>query len=799
MTEKSVKQIPTVFVILGATGDLIAKKIVPALFELYRKNKLPKLLSTIGFSRKKLSNEAFRKHVAHIIRDRGLSADEKLISSFLASFSYQQARFKNLEDYQELAKTLGRIDDKWKVCANKLFYLAVPPKHYKTIFVNLDKSDLTEPCSPEEGWTRVLVEKPFGKDLKTAEELDAMLGKIFREEQIFRIDHYLGKEMLQNILAFRFSNNIFEHSWNNKNIDKIEIKILEKTGVEGRGVFYDGVGALRDVGQNHLLQMLALVTMDNPESFEGSAIRRRREAILSTVRSPSKKDIGNSYRAQYDGYQDVGGVAKGSKTETYFKIKLDLRDPRWEGVAFTLEAGKAMSQQKKEIVINFKHPSPCLCPPGSEHSYRNKVIFALEPKEEITFRLWSKKPGFDLEVERRSFDLPYRKKIDKVQYTEEYEKLLLDCFAGDQTLFISTSEVKSMWRFTDPIVEAWKKDKVPLEHYKKGTDGVRQIADRVILNKRAAGSEKPLARREVGIVGLGKMGRGIAENLKDKGWKVIGYNRSSEVTKMMEERGLTAAYSLFELSQKLEKPRIVWLMVPAGKPVEEMISQLMKVLDKGDIVIDGGNSFYQESVKVKDKLSKRGIDFVDVGVSGGPAGARYGASLMVGGNRKLYEYLLPLYIDLSVAEGHQHFEGVGAGHFVKMVHNGVEYGMMQAIAEGFDVLKNSDYKLHLKETADVYNNGSVIESRLVGWMKDAFEIFGDNLNKVSGSAGSGGAAGMAKSEAKWTLDLASKLGVKTRVIEDAIRSRLDSQKKPSYQGKIINALRNRFGGHSVEN
>jgi len=306
-----------------------------------------------------------------------------------------------------------------------------------------------------------------------------------------------------------------------------------------------------------------------------------------------------------------------------------------------------------------------------------------------------------------------------------------------------------------------------------------------------------MSAKEIGIVGLGKMGSGIARQLIEKDWRVFGYNRTIEVTKELVKVGLFGTKSLEDLVGELDTPRVIWIMLPAGKPVDDVIGKFSQLLDKKDVAIDGGNSFYKDSVRRYKKLAKKGIDFVDIGVSGGPKGARYGASLMVGGKRKLYDYLTPLFNDLSVPKGHEHFEGVGAGHFVKMVHNGIEYGMMQAIAEGFDLMRNSDYKLHLKDVAKAYNHGSVIESRLISWMSEAFEKFGSDLKKVSGSAGSGGAAGLAKSEGKWTLDFAKKVGIETKVIEESISARISSQNKPSFQGKIINALRNRFGGHDI--
>jgi glucose-6-phosphate 1-dehydrogenase len=277
------------------------------------------------------------------------------VEKFLQRFVFQQGDFERQSDYVALAERLGATDSEWKACSNKLFYLAVPPDFLKTIVNHLATSELTKPCSPEEGWTRVLVEKPFGRDLTTAEKLDELLGKLFKEEQIYRIDHYLAKEMLQNILTFRFSNNLFEKIWNNQFIEQIEIKLWETLGVELRGPFYDGVGALRDMGQNHIMQMLALVTMERPSSFTATAIRDQRVAILKTLPELSKKEVAeNTLRAQYDGYQTIKGVSPTSTTETYFKVKTELTSPRWKGVPIIMESGKRMGEKKKEIIITIR-------------------------------------------------------------------------------------------------------------------------------------------------------------------------------------------------------------------------------------------------------------------------------------------------------------------------------------------------------------------------------------------------------------------------------------------------------------
>jgi len=297
--------------------------------------------------------------------------------------------------------------------------------------------------------------------------------------------------------------------------------------------------------------------------------------------------------------------------------------------------------------------------------------------------------------------------------------------------------------------------------------------------------------KKVGLIGLGKMGKNMTQRLLEKKWKVIGYDK--KLNKNFIDKKLIIVNSLEELVKKLSPPRLIWLMVPAGKSTDEVLFNkkgLLNFLQKGDIVIDGGNSFYFDSIKRAEKLSKRNFEFVDVGVSGGPEGARNGACLMIGGKEKIFKYLKPLFRDLSTENGFQFFEGTGAGHFVKMVHNGIEYGMMQAIAEGFDLIKESNYKLNLEKVADIYNHGSVIESRLISWLEKAFKIHGQDLKNVSGKVGHTG-------EGEWTIKIAKRLKVPVKIIEESFKFRILSQKKPSFTGKILSALREQFGGHRV--
>jgi 6-phosphogluconate dehydrogenase len=295
---------------------------------------------------------------------------------------------------------------------------------------------------------------------------------------------------------------------------------------------------------------------------------------------------------------------------------------------------------------------------------------------------------------------------------------------------------------------------------------------------------------KLGYIGLGKMGYNMAELLLEKGNRIVAYNRGAEPVKKIAERGAEPADSIRSLVAALEPPRLVWIMVPY-KAVDDVLKELAPLLAKGDTVIDGGNSPYKESMRRAKELDRKGIDFLDAGVSGGPRGARTGACIMVGGREDVFRKFEQLFKDASVEEGYAYFGGAGAGHFVKMVHNGIEYGMMQALAEGFAVMKASPFSLDLEKVADLYNHRSVIESRLVGWLKNAYEQFGPDLSGISGSAAQSG-------EGMWTVDAAKELGVPAPITEGAVAFRLESQKNPSYTGKVISALRNQFGGHEAK-
>ena len=776
---------PSILVVFGPTGDLMARKVVPALFYLRGKGQLPAKLRVVGFGRREWGDAELREHVRGILAERAASADPADVEAFLELFEYQRGEFHDPASYQELAKHLGRIQEQWGVCSNKLFYLAVPPENYELIFRNLASSGLTIECSDATGWTRVLVEKPFGDDLTTARDLDDLLGSLFREEQIYRIDHYLAKEMLQGILNFRFFNNLFEREWDRDAIESIDITLLESLDANKRGAFYDKVGALRDVGQNHLLQMLALVTMEQPATNRADDIREQRAALIESLRPLTPAEVASTtFRAQYSGFREAVGVRPDSGTETYFQVRTQLEGARWAGVKVRIQSGKSMGEAHKHVVVTFREPECVLC--AEDAHYTNRIIFTLEPADQIEIVFFAKKPGFDEEIEERRFTFFLYEKTEKAQYVEEYAKLLHDAFEGDQTLFVSTREIDAGWAFIDPICAAWGAGVVPLEHYEAGTADIVARADE-FLDRRAT-------RGEVGVCGLGKMGAGVALNLVDHGWRVVGWNRHFDLAQSLAPEGLEPVATLRELVVALTPPRVIWLMVPAGNPVDDVLfspeTGLAQFLAPGDTVIDGGNSRFTDAAPRAERLADLGVHFLDCGTSGGPAGARNGACLMIGGSQEAFDAAEPMFADVALPDGYRFFPGHGAGHFVKMVHNGIEYGMMQAIAEGFQVMHASPFDLDLEDVAEVYQRGSVVQSRLVGWLAEAYGELGGELEGVSGVVGHTG-------EGEWTVQAARDLGLEAPVIADSLQFRIESEAHPSYAGKVLTALRNAFGGHGL--
>ncbi len=449
---------------MGVTGDLAQNKLLPALIDLYIKNVLPQKFRIVGFSRRDIPREEFELFVKSALQKKNKYSATQ-IGSFIERTEYVQGDFDNLDSFKKLKKRLSEIDDDFGQCTNKLVYLSVPPSLYEMLFDNIAQSGLSEACGGELGWTRILVEKPFGNDDKTAMALDKQLGKLFKEEQVFRIDHYLAKEVLQNVLTFRFSNTMFEPLWNRKHIESVHIHFFESNDASKRGKFYDGLGALRDVGQNHMLQMLAMVAMDKPDHLSCVDIRKERAKVLGAM-SPAKKTEG-FVRGQYEGYLETDGVNPQSDTETFFSIVAEIKNSKWKGVPFHLVSGKALNESRVEIRIVFKDPDPTFFMPQSHPDQeKNTLVFRIQPHEGIGLVFWFKVPGFESRTEQKTLKFDYADSPDTQMIPDAYEKVLYDCIQGDQTLFASTDEVLASWKYITSVIDRWSS--VPIITYKKG-------------------------------------------------------------------------------------------------------------------------------------------------------------------------------------------------------------------------------------------------------------------------------------------------------------------------------------------
>jgi len=454
----------TQIVILGGSGDLAKRKLIPALLDLYNNNKLPEHFSIIGLARTPRTNAEYRELVRQSILAHGHDHSQEQIKQFCTHVTYVSGSFDEPESYILLQKTLDSFSDKHTSQSNKLFYLAVPPEHYQTIFTNLHKSKLAQENSKHSNWSRILVEKPFGNNLETAQALDRSLSTLFKEDQIFRIDHYLAKEAVQNILSFRFANSILCSAWDHKSIKEISIKMHEEIDVESRGNFYDNIGALRDVGQNHLLQLLALITMDEPKTFTAQDIRSERAKILKKLICVRKKDISSHVtRGQYEGYLNTQGVASDSNTETFFALTAYLNAPKWRGVPIHIEAGKAMSSAEVSIEVLFHKVTSGPFQTKECQVNGNKVRLTISPEQTMHITLNAKQPGHGYQLEPRTLSFVCNTNREEIN---AYEKVLLDCIVGDQTLFTQTDEVVASWKFITSIVDNWHD--IPVLQYQPG-------------------------------------------------------------------------------------------------------------------------------------------------------------------------------------------------------------------------------------------------------------------------------------------------------------------------------------------
>ena len=460
-------------VIFGASGDLTHRKLIPALYNLYKIGRLSENFSVLGVARSDLNDETFREKMREaLIHNEETTPDT--LDAFCSHLYYQAVNTSDAQDYGKLVPRLDDLHDKYQTCGNTLYYMSTPPSLYGVIPECLAAHGLN---TEEYGWKRIIVEKPFGYDEKTAQALDVQIHRFFEEHQIYRIDHYLGKETVQNLLVLRFSNGWFEPLWNRNFIDYVEITGAESIGVEERGGYYDGSGAMRDMFQNHLLQVLAMVAMEPPAIINANSMRDEVAKVMHSLRPLTAEDMEhNLVLGQYTaaeingkmekGYLEEKGVPADSRTETYIALRCEIENWRWAGVPFYVRTGKRLPARVTEIVIHFKTtPHPVF----SQNAPENKLIIRIQPDEAISMRFGLKKPGAGFEAKEVSMDFRYAD-LAGAQVLTAYERLLLDAMKGDATLFARTDAVHAAWKFVQPILD-YKANGGRVHEYEAGTWG----------------------------------------------------------------------------------------------------------------------------------------------------------------------------------------------------------------------------------------------------------------------------------------------------------------------------------------
>ena len=476
---------PFIIVMFGATGDLAKNKLFPDLFALFEKNQLDSNFFIVGFGRREFDDIGFRQFVLDEQKSRADNLDEDSWLEFLKHIFYQKGDFQEENGYLELIEKLKNFDAQMGACLTRIFYLATPPENYNSILDYLDKTKLSLGCidpkfvevSRGRAFVRVAIEKPFGKDLESSKKLDLKLASIFEEKQIFRVDHYLGKETVQNMLVFRFANGLFEPIWNNENIDHVQITFFEKKGIGNRGKFFDGVGELRDIGQNHLMQLISSVIMESPKSFHKEDVRDARSSAIKSIKCIQPEQVANLVVAgQYQGYKDEKNVDLNSKTETFVAMKFYVESARFENVPFYVRTGKAMEKDEITISLVFKQVCHILFKEVGCPESPNILTFRIQPDEGIIFRTIAKKPGVKLELAPVDMHFSYKEQF-KTKGSDAYEKIVLDIIHGDQMLFNRSDELNSSWEFITRILEGFKNPNFKVHVYDKGGSGPQEAFD----------------------------------------------------------------------------------------------------------------------------------------------------------------------------------------------------------------------------------------------------------------------------------------------------------------------------------
>jgi len=479
------KQFSFNYVIFGASGDLAKRKLIPALYSLYVNQQVPDNFIILGVSRTSYSDIQYREKMKEALIEFNEISDTRKIDAFVEKLFYQPLNYDNRQDYFDLKERLTQLQEEKGIPGNVVFYLSTPPKLYGEVPVHLAKVGLN---NEDDGWKRLIIEKPFGYDLESALKLKDILLKYWNENQLYRIDHYLGKETVQNLLVTRFSNGIFEPLWNSKYIHHIEVTSSESLGVEGRGGYYDSSGALRDMVQNHLLQVVAFTAMEPPATLEPQAIRNEILKVFQSLRPIKPEDVKNvAMRGQYiasaiksqkvAGYREEPGVDPDSTTETYAALKFYIDNWRWGGIPFYIRTGKRLPTRVTEVVIHFKSTPHFLFSKQSDCSACNQLVLRIQPDEGILLKFGMKVPGTGFEVQNVNMDFHYSE-LAHQRIPSAYERLIYDSIKGDSTLFARTEEVIEAWKFVMPVLDAWKNDSsIPVFGYPAGTWGPEHADD----------------------------------------------------------------------------------------------------------------------------------------------------------------------------------------------------------------------------------------------------------------------------------------------------------------------------------
>lgn len=457
---------PCSLVIFGASGDLTQRKLVPALWDIFQRGRLSDGFFILGCGRSKLSDEAFRDNLAAALKDEPQNETGPMVDLFLKRCYYLAGGYDDNTFYRELAQRIEKLEAAHQTGGNRIFYLSTPPSLFPVIVERLGASGLTAEEPDKSRWVRVVVEKPFGHDLTSAMELDNQLYRVLDERQIYRIDHYLGKETVQNILMFRFANAVFEPVWNRRYVDHVQITVAETLGVEHRAGYFEQSGQLRDMFQNHMMQMLALVAMEPPTSFDADRVRDEKLKLLRSIRPFQLNELerwiirgqygpGYSDNVPVKGYREEKGVAADSKVETYVAARILLDNWRWQGVPFYLRSGKRLTRRTSEIAITFKGvPHSMFLGTLPEQIPPNTLVLNIQPEEGVALTIQAKQPGPAPDMTPLTLDFHYRD-VFKEGLPDAYERLLMDCICGDQTLFIRHDEVEVAWSLLTPVLEAW--------------------------------------------------------------------------------------------------------------------------------------------------------------------------------------------------------------------------------------------------------------------------------------------------------------------------------------------------------